>query len=921
MKRNVLILMLLLLGNTAFSQLTTFDNPNQTNCIGQAYYQDSLLNPTAVWADNNYNILQTGGSVLNNLCAGDYFLILTDTLNNTDTLAFTINYVFNCNTFNTYLSVSTYPSPGNCNGILNSSVSGGVSPYNYSWSDGQSTQNAINLCSNTYNLTVTDSNGCVASATQVLTDSIVIDIVTTNNSNCNGTANIFSDTSSLTSWYWTNTTGTTLMTGGDYLTGLCFGTYYFIYTDINNQIDTVEFVINDNGLCDDIHIVGVYKHHPYSGNSNGLIIVSLTGGSLPYQFSWPNNPTSPPLTQYNYSQISNLNSGYYLCEAIDNNGCLLDTTVYLADSIWINTTFGTDSISCDGVASISDSTSLTTWTWLDSTGNVIQINGNQIGNLCNGNYSIITTDINNFVDTLTFTIEDVATTCLLFYTVASNIGQPTFNNCDGHIYLSHSNGLYPYNYNWNDINLSGNSNYQMCQGSYTVITTDANGCQDTISITLVEQSINYSVTTTINSDQSNCNGTASINDSTNLTSWYWTNDLTGNIIQIGGYTIDSLCSGTYSLWTTDVNNNLDTVQFDISYYDICNGFLISTLELSNPQNSCLGSATVNVTGGTAPYSYLWSNGETAMTINNLCPDIYYLTVIDANNCVVTDNIILIDSTNMASLSINAVTLNSSSNTNCDGSATLTITGGVSPYIVSGDTIYNGTLQLDSLCPGIYSTTATDSNGDVVTIGYIIATDSTTIISNPFTSSGSVSIDTTANGIVENCIINYQLIDSANVTGVNIIAADSVIVNYTIYYNNGSTEVITEVYQFNFGAGVYTVILDLFCPNKSTFNFLKVIDEINFDPSMIGTSWYLNLENKTELEINIYPNPFNSDITIQLTKEDNYNITLFDISGKLVLSSRFENTNEIKLDALDLSKGQYILRIQNDDTIITRKIVK
>ena len=206
--------------------------------------------------------------------------------------------------------------------------------------------------------------------------------------------------------------------------------------------------------------------------------------------------------------------------------------------------------------------------------------------------------------------------------------------------------------------------------------------------------------------------------------------------------------------------------------------------------------------------------------------------------------------------------------------------------------------------------------------YLIANDTTTVINNPYTGSGSTIIDTTANGVITNCIINYQNIDSAGITGVNYVAIYSVIVDYTIYYNNGSSVVVTETYTDSFSTGVYVFTLDLFCPNKSTNNFLKVVDELNFNPNLIGSEWHLSIEgNNKKIDFNVYPVPFINELTIQLNKVDDYRVTLFDISGKVVLRDSFNQTKSISLNGSNLSQGQYVVRIQNNTSVISRKIIK
>mgnify|MGYP000862477086 CR=1 FL=1 len=114
---------------------------------------------------------QGGGSTtdqLSGLAAGTYTVTVTDSSN----CSATINIdVINPDTLNVAFSNSTNPTNcGSNDGLAVASVSGGVSPYSYFWSNGQNQQNNINLSTGVYDVTVTDSLGCVRTGTVTLID-------------------------------------------------------------------------------------------------------------------------------------------------------------------------------------------------------------------------------------------------------------------------------------------------------------------------------------------------------------------------------------------------------------------------------------------------------------------------------------------------------------------------------------------------------------------------------------------------------------------------------------------------------------------------------------------------------------------------------------------------------------------------------
>lgn len=132
---------------------------------------------------------------------------------------------------------------------------------------------------------------------------------------------------------------------------------------------------------------------------------------------------------------------------------------------------------------------------------------------------------------------------------------------------------------------------------------------------------------------------------------------------------------------------------------------------------CGGIADASVTGGTFPYSYLWSNGETTTAVSGLCSGIYAVTVTDASSNTATDSVTI---TSPTAISIDDSVTNASCSTCTDGSISVTVNGGVPPFTIawsSGSTT-NSTINQE---PGEYIINVTDSNGclfvDTLIIGF------------------------------------------------------------------------------------------------------------------------------------------------------------------------------------------------------------
>ncbi|WP_175437542.1 SprB repeat-containing protein, partial [Crocinitomix algicola] len=123
------------------------------------------------------------------------------------------------------------------------------------------------------------------------------------------------------------------------------------------------------------------------------------------------------------------------------------------------------------------------------------------------------------------------------------------------------------------------------------------------------------------------------------------------------------------------------------------------------KGSSTGSATVSVLGGTAPYTYLWSNGETAATAADLTAGVYTVTVTDANGCESTAEV---EITEPAAALTSSITAESIACFGGTSSATVSAVGGTAPYTYlwsNGETAATAT----DLTAGVYTVTVTDAN--------------------------------------------------------------------------------------------------------------------------------------------------------------------------------------------------------------------
>ncbi|MGL4599767.1 MAG: choice-of-anchor J domain-containing protein [Bacteroidia bacterium] len=190
-----------------------------------------------------------------------------------------------------------------------------------------------------------------------------------------------------------------------------------------------------------------------------------------------------------------------------------------------------------------------------------------------------------------------------------------------------------------------------------------------------------------------------------------------------------------------------------NFGDVCTNFAAATTATSATCGSCAdGSATTTTTAGNAPFTYAWSpSGGNAATANALMMGAYIVTITDQFGCVVTDTVSV--GNDCSSFLVQAAATSVASCGSCaDGTAGSAVTNGVGPYTYvwsNGDT----TAIADSLLPGIYTLTITDSTGcslsDTVLINFstaidvLAATGVVDVYPNPSMGSFQVTLNFTA----------------------------------------------------------------------------------------------------------------------------------------------------------------------------------
>ncbi|MEL7117906.1 MAG: proprotein convertase P-domain-containing protein [Bacteroidota bacterium] len=365
-----------------------------------------------------------------------------------------------------------------------------------------------------------------------------------------------------------------------------------------------------------------------NNDQSGSITVSANGGFGNYKFL--NNLTS---ISGDTVTFSNLGSGTYFIMVEDDRSCVDTITFDLQepDALQVGLALNTQ-ISCnqanDGslIANATGGSGQYLYSWSHQN----DLNSDIVSDLAPGFYTVSVTDEQNCTSTDTITIFEPNVLTI----DASPISPQCFDGNDGIISTSVSGGTPQYSFVWNT-GSRADTLRNIARGTYSFTVTDANGCQDSLSLNLVspprlrvDSFQNVATSCFLGKDGSS---TVFVSGGTAPYDYLW-NDSNGQLDSIA----NRIESGNYTVIITDLNGCQLTGDTFVPQPDS----LAATFDVTNV--SCLedqdGSITANITGGTAPYEYNWFNERTTQTITDLTTGRYALTVTDNNGCEITNRV-------------------------------------------------------------------------------------------------------------------------------------------------------------------------------------------------------------------------------------------------------------------------------------------
>lgn len=699
--------------------------PTSPDCGGSA---TGSIDLTVTNGTPPYSIEWTDGVVTNtttdttipDLVAGSYDITLIDVNGCT---AITTVVV----TDGPSISVSATPTSPSCSGLANGSIDltpvGGTAPYTFEWLETGGTSGTgtgtsiVDIVASSYDITITDANGCTATTTIDVIPGVEVTVSATPTSpTCGGAADGSIDltvTNGTPPYTYEWNDGTTSSTGtGTNIPGLAAGTYNITLTDTNgcSAITTIDVV---DGL--NISVTGTATPPQCAAANDGSINLTVTDGTPPYAYDWDNTFVTGSGIG---TDIPDLDAGTYTITVTDDVGCSATTTVDVSDGLPI-TVSGTSTPPTCGAsdASItltSDAIPPFTYEWnngaISDTGS-----GTSIDNLEGGTYAITVTDVNGCTATTTVDISASLPLVLTLVPVAESCN----GSADGSITLNLVDGVPPYDFVWDNGTTqevgTGTNITGISAGTYDVTVTDANGCSATDDVII---GVGPGISVTVLSNEVNCaddsNGQIDVTVSNGLEPY--TIDWTDGVI-VGseiGSSISGLNGGSYDLTVTDANGcSAITTALIVEPAALVLTLTPTDVLCSNDN----GAIDMIVDNGTPPYDYNWVNSTTSNTgsgtglsLTDLEGGDYSVTVTDVNGCTAEAT----TSINEAEpLTASGLPSPASCNGTSDASILVQISGGTPDYTytwtnTAGDFGTGNTPFLDNLAAGDYFFTVTDA---------------------------------------------------------------------------------------------------------------------------------------------------------------------------------------------------------------------
>ncbi|WP_418263423.1 DUF7507 domain-containing protein [Flavobacterium faecale] len=624
---------------------------------------------------------------------------------------------------------------GNSTGSVTVAGANGTAQYTYA-KDGTTFGTSgtfTGLAMGAYTITVKDANGCTTTQAVNISQpaaALYSSITAQTNVDCfgNSTGSVTVAGANGTAPYTYAKDGTTFGTSGTF-TGLAVGAYTITVKDAKGCTTTQAVNISQPAAALSSSITAQTNVDCF-GNSTGSVTVAGANGTAPYTYAKDGTTFGTSGT------FTGLAMGAYTITVKDAKGCTTTQAVNisqpaaaLSSSITAQTNidcFGNST----GSVTVAGANGTAPYTYAKD-GTTFGTSGTFTG-LAMGAYTITVKDAKGCTTTQAVNISQPAAALSSSITAQTNVD--CFGNSTGSVTVAGANGTAPYTYAKDGTTFGTSGTFTgLAMGAYTITVKDANGCTTTqaVNISQPAAALSSSITAQTNVDCfGNSTGSVTVAGANGTAPYTYAKD--GTTFGTSG-TFTGLAMGAYTITVKDAKGCTTTQAVNISQPAAA---LSATATITN-NNNCIGCAngSINqsVSGGTAPYSFTWSNNETTEDLANLSTGTYSVEIKDSNGCSINKTYtitesgialvktgIFIDSNNDGIAQVGEVVNYSFAVTNT-GNVTVTNVN-ISDILIGATNIIGN--PIPSIAPGITNNTVTATytlNQNDINLGKVINT--------------------------------------------------------------------------------------------------------------------------------------------------------------------------------------------------------
>lgn len=568
-------------GTALYNQSLTYVQPE---CYGETgnLALSGIGTSSFVWENSNTTLTER-----TNLRAGNYAVTITNSIcqrSFATTIAEKQQIIVS-------ETIDNLACNGDNSGRISLAVSGGTSPYSYTWDNDTESATIENLAAGEYSCTVSDRNSCSATNSYTVSQPEILSAqanpidITCHGANNGAISLTVNGGTPQYTYHWNDNNAEA------HRTNLPVGSYSVTITDNHNCSTTATASISQPTA---LNVNGNATNISCYGRNDGAVSISVSGGTEPYDYQW-NGQTAE-------ANPTNLSAGNYSLVVTDANTCTAAFSATITEPDELVAIPNITPITCAGANDAILSASATGgtgtyaqyfWFRAENPNSPVCVQP-QYQNVAAGNYLLVVKDSHNCTDTVPVAVEDAVA-----HNFEMSVTDAQCNGGTGSIAITVDGGNGAgFSFAWSGNVSSTNSATSLPAGHYTITATDSNECE-----TILDTAVNEPEMPFIGawSDIVLCEGQSYTLDAGNYTSYQWSNGATTQTLLVSE-------ANDYSVTVTD---NQGCRSYDAVNVSIRQPYTGDKLALASvtETNSVVLRWNKTANQGTASYRIYRDSGE------------------------------------------------------------------------------------------------------------------------------------------------------------------------------------------------------------------------------------------------------------------------------------------------------------------------